>query len=64
MTQPDTTVHITDSEFTLEELQEFIDTARAIDGIPHDGLVTVSHQFQNGPTVYTLSTSTEYRGKA
>lgn len=63
MTQPEITVHITDTEFTIAELQEFLDTARGVEGIPNDGLVVVKRVGLENPPVYMLSASTEYRGK-
>lgn len=62
MTDPEITVHITDVEFTIAELQEFLDTARSVDGIPNDGLVTVTKNIEN-PITYTLRASTEFRSK-
>lgn len=61
MTDPDVTVTLTDSEFSLDELVEFVARARAIDGMPHNALVAV--RTSGGPPTmqFELSSSTGYR---
>lgn len=68
--EPEVFVKLTDSEFTLSELEQFIARARGIDGIPHDGLVEVSvvnamvtTKSDSGPLRFQLSTSDSYRSK-
>lgn len=68
MTDPEVTVALTDTEFTLTELEEFIERARSVDGIPNDALVSVkmpnaSSVSSSGPVQFELSASTAYRGK-
>ncbi|MCP3810795.1 hypothetical protein NLX62_00310 [Mycobacteriaceae bacterium Msp059] len=62
MTEPDVTVTLTDSEFSLNELEEFIARARAVDGMPQNALVSVRLIGGKVPS-FTLSASTAYRGK-
>ena len=64
MTKPDTHVTLTDTEFTLQELEDFIYDARKVDGIDHYGLVAVSHEYDNNMCTYTLKSSTSFRAKA
>lgn len=71
MTDPEAFVKLTDTEFTLSELEQFIARARAIDGIPHDALVAVNvtnavvvTKSGDGAMMFELSTSDAYRGKA
>lgn len=68
MTEPAITVTLTDTEFTVGELQEFLDTVRAVDGMPCDALISVkmpnvSAISSMGTVEYELSASTAYRGK-
>ena len=62
-TEPEIAVTITDSEFTLGELQSFIDTAQAVDQMPANALVAITHQTGQGPTLYTVTASTAFRSK-
>ena len=65
MAEPETYVAITDTEFTVGELQEFLDTVRGVDAMPANALIAVRHQIRtisNSP-VYTLTASTAYRSK-
>lgn len=71
MTDPEVTAWITDTEFTLTELEEFIARARAVDGIPQDALVAVTMpnaaittKAGSGPIQFTLSASTAFRTKS
>lgn len=57
-------VIITGSEFTIGELQELLDTARGVDGIPANALVAVTHDHRDDPTTYTLTISSADRNKA
>ncbi len=61
--KPEVKVTLTDAEFTLSELVDFIDRCRAVDGIEYDGLVGVRVKDDN-PTIFELACSTEYRSKA
>ena len=68
MTEPEATVWLTDTEFTLTELEEFIARARAVDGIAHDALVAVKMPnatavSSSGPVQFELSASSSYREK-
>jgi hypothetical protein len=68
MTEPEITVTLTDSEFTLGELEEFIARARAVYGIATNALVTVtmpnaSAISSQGTVQFELSASTAYRGE-
>ncbi|MGV0627179.1 hypothetical protein [Mycolicibacter minnesotensis] len=63
MTEPAISVTITDSEFTVGELQEFIQTVVGVDAMPSNALIAVTHELGGGPTRYTLTASTAYRGK-
>lgn len=68
MTEPAITVTLTDTEFTLGELQEFLDTARRVDGMDANALVAVktpnaSSTTSSGPVEFELSASTAYREK-
>lgn len=63
MTDPDVTVTLTDSEFSLGELEAFIARIRAIDGMPQNALVGV-RVIDGMPTMrFELTASTAYRGK-
>jgi hypothetical protein len=62
MSEPELAVSISDTEFTIGELQQFLDTARAVDGIPGNCLVAVTHSLDK-PPVYTLTASSAFRKK-
>ena len=70
MTDPEAFVKLTDTEFTLSELEAFVARARAIDGIPHDAIViprvtnAVVTTGKGEPLEFELSTSDSYRAKA
>lgn len=67
--EPETFVTLTDTEFTLSELEAFIARARSIDGIPNDALVRVRvtnavvTTGQGGPMRFELATSDSFRSK-
>ena len=63
MTDPDVTVTLTDSEFSLDELVAFAQRAHAIDGMPYNALVSVRPLTGTAPMQFELSASTSYRGK-
>lgn len=63
MTEPATSVTLTDTEFTVGELREFLDTVGGIDAMPLNALVAVTHEIGSSATTYTLTASTAYRGK-
>jgi len=69
MTEPAITVTITDSEFTVGELQEFLDTVRKVEGMRANALVAVRLEnattttSQGGPLEFTLAASTAYGEK-
>jgi predicted sugar kinase len=56
-------VSLTDTEFSLNELRQFIEKADSVDEMASDALVAVTHQSGAGPTVYTLTASTAFRAK-
>lgn len=60
MTDPEISVSITDERFSIGEIQEFLDTARSIDGMRANAIVEVT--VDTG--VFTLKTSTEWSNKA
>lgn len=64
MTDPEIAVTLTDTEFSLGELESFIATARGVDQIPGDALVAITHVIGQGPTLYTLTASSSFRSKA
>lgn len=57
--EPEISVSITDTEFTIDELQEFIQRVLSVDGMPPNPLVTVDHD-HGSPMGYTLRASTGY----
>jgi hypothetical protein len=67
--EPEVKVTLTDTAFTLGELDHFLARARAIDGIPQNALVAVnlppgySSVSWLGPIPFELSVSTAYREK-
>lgn len=68
MTEPEITVSIRATEFTVRELQEFLDTIRAVDGMPADALIAVKLEnvtstTSSGPIEFTLAASTAFGGK-
>lgn len=63
MTDPDVTVTLTDSEFSLEELAAFVQRARAIDEMPYNALVAVRPIGASPSMRFELSASTGYRPK-
>lgn len=64
MTESQIAVSLTDTEFSLNELRQFIEKADGVDEMPYDALVAVTHVLGAGPTLYTLTASTAFRGKA
>lgn len=60
--KPEVKVTLRDAEFTLTELEDFIDRCRAVDGIEHNALVGVRVAASN-PDIFELACSTEYRSK-
>lgn len=62
MTEAQIAVTLSDTEFSLNELEEFIKAARSVDGIPQNALVSITHTLASMPT-YVLTASTEYRSK-
>lgn len=69
MTEPAAIVTLTDTEFSLDELEAFIARARQIPQMPHSGLVkirvtnAVVTTGAGAPLIFELSTSDEYRSK-
>lgn len=61
--EPAISVAITDCEFTVGELREFLDTVSAVDAMPLNALVAITHHVGQGLTRYTLTASTAYRSK-
>ena len=68
---PEVYVKLTDSEFTLGELEAFISSVRNIDSIPANALVVVrvtnavvTTKHGDGPMVFELSCSDAYRSKS
>lgn len=69
MTTPEITVTLTDTEFSITELQSFIDTCRTVDGLSGDALVVVKltnakvTTSDGNPLTFEISASTAYRSK-
>lgn len=70
-TSPEVYVKLTDAEFTLGELEAFIERARSIDGMSQDALVAVrvtnavvTTKTGDGPMIFELSCSDAYRSKS
>lgn len=63
MADPEIAVSISDIEFSIGEIQEFLDTARGIPTMVPDAIVTVERLTDDGPYVYILRASTGYRSK-
>jgi hypothetical protein len=66
MAEPEITVTITDTEFSVGELREFLDTVTSIDGMSSNALIAVkldnvTSTTSNGPIQFTLAASTAYR---
>ena len=69
-TVPEVTVTLTDTEFTIGELRDFIDQVTATDGMPANALVVIktpnvtATTSGGGPVQFEVSASTAYRTKS
>lgn len=69
MTEPEAYVKLTDTEFTLTELEKFIARARGVDGVAYDALVVprvtnaVITTGKGEPLEFELLVSDSFRSK-
>jgi hypothetical protein len=66
VTDPVVTVTLTDYEFSVGEVQAFLDDVRSRDGIAANALITITHDCPKqgyGRGQFTLSASSENRTK-